>query len=52
MAHPSAQYSETIRLRLPNQPGAFARLAYHPGYHQGQAHLIKTALGFPRAEEA
>jgi hypothetical protein len=27
--------------------GAFARLAYHPGYHQGQAHLIKTAPGFP-----
>jgi len=27
--------------------GAFARLAYHPGYHQGQAHLIKTANGFP-----
>ena len=27
--------------------GAFARLAYHPGYHQGQAHLIKSAPGFP-----
>lgn len=27
--------------------GAFARLAYHPGYHQGQVHLIKTAPGFP-----
>lgn len=27
--------------------GAFARLAYHPGYHQGQAHLIRTAPGFP-----
>jgi len=27
--------------------GAFARLAYHPGYHQGQAYLIKTAPGFP-----
>jgi hypothetical protein len=27
--------------------GAFARLAYHAGYHQGQAHLIKTAPGFP-----
>ncbi len=27
--------------------GAFARLAYHPGYHQGQAHTIKTAPGFP-----
>lgn len=27
--------------------GAFARLAYHPGYHQGQAHLIKTAPGYP-----
>jgi hypothetical protein len=28
--------------------GAMARLAYHPGYHQGQAYLIKTAPGFPR----
>ncbi|MGV3618172.1 MAG: DinB family protein [Fimbriimonas sp.] len=27
--------------------GAFARLAYHPGYHQGQVHIIKTAPGFP-----
>jgi hypothetical protein len=27
--------------------GALARLAYHPGYHQGQAHLIRTAPGFP-----
>lgn len=27
--------------------GAFARLAYHPGYHQGQAHLVKTAPGYP-----
>jgi hypothetical protein len=27
--------------------GAFARLAYHPGYHQGQAHIVKTAPGFP-----
>ena len=27
--------------------GAFARLAYHPGYHQGQAHIIKTAPGYP-----
>lgn len=29
--------------------GAFARLSYHPGYHQGQAHLIKSAPGFPQA---
>jgi hypothetical protein len=28
--------------------GAFARLAYHPGYHQGQAYLVKTAPGFPK----
>lgn len=28
--------------------GAFARLAYHAGYHQGQAHLIKTSAGYPR----
>lgn len=27
--------------------GAFARLAYHPGYHQGQVHIVKTAPGFP-----
>jgi hypothetical protein len=27
--------------------GAFARLAYHPGYHQGQIQLIRTAPGFP-----
>lgn len=30
-----------------NGTGAFARLAYHPGYHQGQAYIIKTAPGFP-----
>jgi hypothetical protein len=28
--------------------GALARLAYHPGYHQGQAHMIKSAPGFPK----
>lgn len=27
--------------------GAMARLAYHPGYHQGQAHIIRSAPGFP-----
>lgn len=27
--------------------GALARFAFHPGYHQGQAHLIRTAPGFP-----
>lgn len=27
--------------------GAFCRLAYHPGYHQAQVHMIKTAPGFP-----
>ncbi len=27
--------------------GALARLAYHPGYHQGQAQLVKSAPGFP-----
>lgn len=27
--------------------GAFARLAYHPGYHQAQVHVIRTAPGFP-----
>lgn len=29
--------------------GAFARLAYHPGYHQGQVYLIKSAPEFPTA---
>lgn len=29
--------------------GAFARLAYHPGYHQGQAYMIRSAPGFPSA---
>jgi hypothetical protein len=28
--------------------GACARLAFHPGYHQGQAHLVRAAPGFPR----
>ncbi len=27
--------------------GAFARLGFHAGYHQGQAYLIKTSPGFP-----
>lgn len=27
--------------------GALARLAYHPGYHQGQVHMIKSAPDFP-----
>lgn len=27
--------------------GAFARLAMHPLYHQGQAYLIRNAPGFP-----
>ena len=27
--------------------GAFARMAFHSAYHQGQAYLIKTAPGFP-----
>ncbi len=27
--------------------GAFARLAYHPGYHQGQVYMLKIAPGFP-----
>ncbi len=28
--------------------GAFARFGFHPGYHQGQAYLIKNSPGFPR----
>lgn len=27
--------------------GAFARLAYHPGYHHAQVHMIRSAPGFP-----
>ena len=27
--------------------GALARLAFHAGYHQGQAYLISSAPGFP-----
>lgn len=27
--------------------GALARWAFHPGYHQGQIYLMKTAPGFP-----
>ncbi len=27
--------------------GALARLAFHPGYHQGQVYLIATSPGFP-----
>jgi hypothetical protein len=28
--------------------GALARLAFHSGYHQGQAYLISIAPGFPK----
>ena len=27
--------------------GALARFAFHPGYHQGQVYLIRSAPGFP-----
>jgi len=27
--------------------GALARLSFHAAYHQGQAHLLRTAPGFP-----
>lgn len=27
--------------------GALARFAFHPAYHQGQVHLIRTSPGFP-----
>lgn len=30
--------------------GAFARLAYHPGYHQGQVYIITTSPGFPNSD--
>ena len=29
--------------------GAFARIAYHPAYHQAQAYMMKTAPEFPGA---
>lgn len=32
-----------------NGTGALARLSFHPGYHQGQAYLIRTAPGFPKS---
>ena len=28
--------------------GALTRLAFHPAYHQGQVHLIRTSPGFPK----
>lgn len=27
--------------------GALARFSFHPAYHQGQVHLIRTSPGFP-----
>lgn len=27
--------------------GAFGRLSFHPGYHHGQVHIIRTSPGFP-----
>ncbi len=32
--------------------GALARLAYHPGYHHGQAYLVMTAPGFPSGDRS
>jgi len=28
--------------------GALVRLGFHPGYHHGQVHMIRTAPGFPK----
>lgn len=28
--------------------GAFARMAFHAAYHQGQVHIMRTSPGFPR----
>jgi hypothetical protein len=28
--------------------GAFARMSFHPAYHQGQAYLLKTHPNFPK----
>jgi len=32
--------------------GAFARLAFHSAYHQGQAYLIRESPGFPQPVDA
>ncbi len=32
--------------------GALARLAYHPGYHHGQAYLVMTSPGFPQGDRS
>lgn len=50
LADPDAYRSVQVRSALGpivDGTGAFARLAYHPGYHQGQVHLVRTAPGFP-----
>ena len=44
--HPSASFSETIRVRLPNEPGSFARLAQAIGDEGG----LLDAIDLVRAE--
>lgn len=50
MEIPDAMRTKTIKSALGpmiDGVGAFARLTFHAAYHQGQAHLIRTAPGFP-----
>lgn len=51
MASPSNELrSKTIKSALGpmiSGEGALARLAFHPAYHQGQAHLVINSPGFP-----
>jgi malate dehydrogenase (oxaloacetate-decarboxylating) len=46
VAHPSASFSATLRVRLPNEPGSFARLAEAIGRQGG----LLGAIDVVRAE--
>lgn len=49
--NPDPYRSATIKSALGpviDGTGAFARLGYHPGYHQAQVHMIRTAPNFPQ----
>lgn len=50
MENPDPYREKTIKSALGpiiDGTGAFARLAYHPSYHQAQVHMIVTAPGYP-----
>lgn len=51
MANPSPEFlaRELVSALGPviTGEGALARMAFHPGYHHGQAYQIKCAPGFP-----